>query len=76
MPRPPTRIPGVTVRQRGSVWQAQVRGGKDPRTGKYIYRCATTDTEATAWDGGRRMLAQAEAQRAAHVDPTRQTLGE
>ena len=76
MPRPPTRIPGVTVRRRGNVWQAQVRAGKDPRTGKYLYRCATTDTEAAAWDAGRRMLAQAEAQRAAHVDPTRQTLGE
>ena len=45
MPRKPTRIPGVTVRQRGSSWQAQVRAGRDPRTGKYVYRCATTDTE-------------------------------
>ena len=76
MPRKPTRIPGVTVRQRGSTWQAQVRAGKDSRTGKYVYRCATADTEAAAWDADRRMLGEAEAQKAAHVDPTRQTVAE
>lgn len=76
MPRKPTRIPGVTVRQRGHAWQAQVRAGRDPRTGKYVYACATADTEAAAWEAGRRLLAKAEAQRAAHVDPTRQSLAE
>lgn len=76
MPRKPTRIPGVTVRQRGKAWQAQVRVGKDPRTGKYVYRCTTTDTEAEAWEAGRRILAEGEKQQAAHVEPTRLTLGE
>ena len=76
MPRKPTRIPGVTVRQRGKVWQAQVRAGKDPRTQKYVYRCATADTEAAAREAGRRMLGEAETQRAAHVDPTRLTVAE
>lgn len=50
-----------------------MRAGRDPRTGRYVYRCATADTEAGA---GRRMLGEAEAQKAAHVDPTRQSLGE
>ena len=76
MPRKPTRIPGVTVRQRGTAWQAQVRAGKDPRTGKYIYHCATANTEALAWEVGCRMLGEAEVQKAAHVDPTRQPLAE
>ena len=70
-----TRIPGVTVRQRGNAWQAQVRAGRDLRSGRWIYRCATCDTEAEAWAAGRRLLAAAEAQQAAHVAPTRQTLG-
>lgn len=70
-----TRIPGVTVRQRGNAWQAQVRAGRDPRSGRYIYRCATADTEAAAWEAGRRMLGEADAKKALHVDPTRQTLG-
>lgn len=64
----------MTVRQRGRAWQAQVRAGRDPRTGRYVYRCATADTEAGAWEAGRRLLGEAEAQRAAHVDPTRQPL--
>ena len=40
-----------------------------------MYRCATADTEAEAWDLGRKLLARTDTERLCHVEPTRQTLG-
>jgi hypothetical protein len=56
----------ATVR-RGGVWQVQVRVGKDLRTGKWIRRAATCDSEAEGRRVERRLLAEAETQRARFV---------
>jgi integrase len=53
-----------------------MRVGKDPRTGKWIRRAATCSSEAEARRVERRVLAEAEIQRARFVQPTRQTLAE
>ena len=66
----------MAIVRRGEVWQVQVRVGKDPRTGKWIRRAATCDSEAEARRVERRLLAEAEAQRARFVQPTRQVLAE
>ncbi len=65
----------MAVVQRGASWQVQVRVGKDS-SGKWIRKAATCDTETEARRVERRLLAEAEAQRAAHVAPTNQTLGD
>ena len=64
----------MAVVKRGKVWQVQVRVGKDPRTGKWIRQSATADTKAKAEALERRMLAEAEGNRARFVDPTQDTL--
>ncbi len=65
----------VAIVRRGRVWQVQVRVGKDPRTGKWVRKAATCDSEAEARQVERRMLAEAETQRARWVEPTRMTVG-
>ncbi len=64
----------MAVVRRGDVWQVQVRIGKDPRTGKWIRRSATCDTKAEAQRVERRLLAEAEANRASWVEPTKLTV--
>ena len=66
----------VAIVKRGAVWQVQVRVGKDPRTGKWVRKAATCDTEAEARRTERRLLAEAEADRAAFIDPTTETVAE
>ena len=64
----------MAVVKRGKVWQAQVRTGKDPRTGKWIRKSATADTKAEAERAERRLLAEAEADQRAFVQPSDITL--
>ena len=65
----------MAVVKRGKVWQVQVRVGKDPRTGKWVRKAATCDTEAKAKAAERALLAEAEEQRRRWVEPTGDTLG-
>jgi len=64
----------VAIVRRGEVWQVQVRVGKDPRTGKWIRRAATCSSEAEARRVERRLLAEAEHNRARWVEPNRMRL--
>ena len=66
----------MAVVQRGDVWQVQVRVGKDPRTGQWIRKSATADTEAEAEKLERRLLAEVEANRARWVEPNRARLAD
>ena len=66
----------MAVVQRGEVWQAQVRIGKDPSTGKWIRKSVTCDTKAEAEAAERALLGDAERRRSRFVEPTRQTLGD
>jgi integrase len=66
----------VTVQQRGDRWRVRVRRGKDSETDKWTWWSETWPTEAEAWEAGRRLLAKRDAEEAAHVAPTRQTLGD
>jgi hypothetical protein len=66
----------VAIVRRGKVWQVQVRVGKDPRTGRWVRRSATADTEAEARQVERRLLAEAEHNRAAFVEPTGETVAD
>ena len=66
----------MAIVQRGKVWQVQVRVGKDPRTGKWVRKAATCDTEAEAKRTERRLLAEADANRGAFVNPTKETVAE
>lgn len=61
------------VVRRGKTWQ--VRVGKDPRTGKWIRKSATCDTKAEAEKAERRLLAEAEGNRARFVEPAADSLG-
>jgi len=65
----------VAVVKRGKVWQVQVRVGKDAG-GRWIRRSATCDTKAEAERMERKLLAEAEANRARFVQPTGDTLGD
>ena len=76
MGRKQTRIPGVTVWQRGKAWRVQVRMGRDSATGRWLFKAETWDTEAEAWEAGRRLLAQRDAREAEHVEPTRVKLAD
>jgi len=62
------------IRKRGRVWQAQVRVGRDPRTGRWVWRCATRDTRREAEQAERALLAQAEALQQRWVQPVDLTL--
>ena len=64
----------MAVVRRGNVWQVQVRVGKDPRTGKWVRKSATADTREEAETIERRLLAEAESNRARFVEPTRLTV--
>ena len=66
----------MAIVQRGKVWQVQVRVGKDPRTDKWVRKSATADTKAEALKIERRILSEAEADRARFVDPTKETVAE
>ena len=66
----------MAVTKRGEVWEARVRVGKDPRTGKWMRKSATADAKAEAEKLERRLLAEAEGNRARFVDPTKETVAE
>lgn len=66
----------MPIRQRGDVYQVEVRIARDPRNGKWIKRAATFDTLDEAQRAERKMLAEAENLRAAFVAPSRQKVGD
>lgn len=65
--------PPVAIVRRGTVWQVQVRVGKDQRTGKWVRKAATRDTRAEAERVERQLLAEAEDQRRRWVSPTNES---
>lgn len=64
----------MAVVKRGNTWQVQVRVGKDA-AGKWIRRGMTCDTKAEAERAERKLMAEAEGNRARFVAPTKDTLG-
>lgn len=68
------RAGAVSIRKRGQVWQAEVRVGKDQRTGKWIKKAATFDTRAEAEEAEKRMQVQSEDQRARWIEPSTMTM--
>ena len=64
----------MAIVRRGKTWQVQARVGKDGG-GRWIRRSVTCDTRAEAERAERRLLAEAEQNRARFVEPTGDALG-